>query len=83
MAAKYLKSLTTGVVFGFNEAALKNAEMRLMDPAECEEYERSLGTPVAKPEPTPEVAPEPAPEEPVAEDTSLDVDEVVAALKVD
>ena len=54
MAAKYLKSLTTGVVLPYVEAALKSAEIRLMEPAECAEYEKTLaggGPKVAEPEP--------------------------------
>jgi hypothetical protein len=42
--AQYLKSLVTGVVLPYNEPALKCADIRLMEPAECEEYEASLGS---------------------------------------
>lgn len=41
--AQYLKSLITGVVLPYNVAALKSADIRLMDPAECAEYEASMG----------------------------------------
>lgn len=40
---QYLKSLITGVVLPYNVAALKSADIRLMDPAECAEYEASMG----------------------------------------
>ena len=93
MAAKYLKSLTTGVVLPYNEPALKNANMRLMEPAECEAYEQSLNKgSAAAPKPAPEPAPEPEPvveevavveEEPVVEEPFTDVEGVLGALEVE
>ena len=64
MAAKYLQSTVTGVVHPYSEPAMKCADFRLMAPAECAEYEASLG--VSRPaeaEPAPEPKPEPVFEE--------------------
>ncbi len=95
MAARYLKSLTTGVVLPYSEAALKTADIRLMEPSECAEYEASLGisreeaVPAAEPNiehveltPPPAPAPEPKPE-PVAEESVFEDEDIMAALKVD
>lgn len=73
--AQYLKSLVTGVVLPYVEQSLKSADVRLMEPAECAEYEASIGlTSDPSPdvvEPTvtaePVVEPEPVVEEPVVE----------------
>ena len=90
MASKYLKSLVTGVVLPYSEAALKSADIRLMEPAECEEYEASVGGVAAPVEPpvVEAVAEEPVVEEvvdePVLEDDSEDdIDEVIAALEIE
>ena len=91
--AQYLKSLVTGVVLPYNEPALKCADIRLMEPAECEEYEASLGS-TADPSPDAvEVTPtaeveEPVVEEPVVgehvvEDFDPDVEGVLGALEID
>jgi hypothetical protein len=93
MAAKYLKSLVTGVVLPYNEPALKSADIRLMEPAECEEYEASLvaqeegNTPVtAKPE-FEEVVVEtsfsPPPDESERQKEASEDEKVMAALEVD
>jgi hypothetical protein len=72
--AQYLKSLVTGVVLPYNEAALKSADIRLLDPQECAEYEATLNRPVAAEPavPTPAVETLPDPEvlvvEPVVEE---------------
>jgi len=83
MAGKYLKSLTTGVVLPFNEPALKSADIRLMEPAECEEYEASLGINAAP-------APKPAKKRSKKKATKKasvnvddSVDKVMQALEVD
>jgi hypothetical protein len=62
--ARYLKSLVTGVVLPYVPASLKSADIRLMDPAECAEYEATLNKPaVAAPvAPTPAVETLPDPE---------------------
>ena len=95
MASKYLKSLVTGVVLPYNEAALKSADIRLMEPAECKEYEASVGGVAAPVEPpvVEAVAEEPVVEEPVVEevvdepvledDSEDDIDEVIAALEIE
>ena len=54
--ARYLKSLVTGVVLPYVEASLKSADIRLMDPRECAEYEASVGK---TSEPAPDAAPTP------------------------
>lgn len=94
MAARYLKSLSTGVVLPYVEATLLNAKVREMTPAECEEYEASIGVSNSPP-PAPEPVAEP---EPVAAPAAVekgvtvtrdisegepDVDAVIAALEVD
>jgi hypothetical protein len=49
MAARYLKSLETGVVLPYVQAALLSPGVREMSAEECEEYEASIGkTPVVK-----------------------------------
>lgn len=83
MAGKYLKSLVTGVVLPYNEPALKCADLRLMEPAECEEYEASL-KPASAPKPVAKKkAKKKAKVKAKAKDTSDDIDKVVAALEVD
>jgi hypothetical protein len=89
--AQYLKSLVTGVVLPYVPASLKCADIRLMDPAECAEYEASLNKPVAEAAPTPAVETLPDPEVLVVEPEigevlveDLDpVAEVLGALETD
>ncbi len=84
--ARYLRSQTTGVVLPYNEKLLKRANVELMTPEECSQYEAGL-----KPRPVSTVVetvttvvetittPEPTPE-PVVEE--LTEDEVVAKQPV-
>ena len=66
--AQYLKSLVTGVVLPYVPASLKCADIRLMDPTECAEYEATLNRPavaapvMAEAVPTPAVETLPDPE---------------------
>ena len=90
MASRYLKSLATGVVLPYNEAALKSAGIRLMEPAECAEYEASIGLNPAEAAPEPvfeevviTTADTPQPEPEVVESDDDDASQVLAALEVD
>jgi hypothetical protein len=75
----------TGVVLPYSEALAKSADVAPMTPAECDEYEASMGV---TPAPSAPVVEEPAPvvEEPVFENVVVEdvappeVDEVIAAL---
>lgn len=80
MAGKYLKSLVSGVVLPFNEAALKCADLRLMEPAECEEYEASMGINAAPP---PKPAKKRSKKKASVKKKEASVDKVIAALEVD
>ena len=80
--ARYLKSLATGVVLPYVEASLKSADVRLMDPEECAEYEAGLNRPVASEVVEPEVVAEPEVGEVLVEDLDP-VEEVLGALEVD
>lgn len=94
--ARYLKSLTTGVVLPYVEASLKNADVREMSAEECAEYEASIGktpepeiVPVVEPSPEPEPEPEPAEIETGTvvthdfEEGEPDAEAVLKALEVD
>lgn len=66
MAVRLLKSLSTGVVLPYVEAALKGENVRELTPAEVAEYMASIGKADA-PAPAPVVEPEPVFEEPAPE----------------
>lgn len=96
--ARFLKSLVTGVVLPYNEAALKSADIRKMSAEECEEYEASMKSssdphpdvvvPTVTADPHPDVvkttpAVEPEVGEVILEDFDPDVEGVLGALEVD
>lgn len=88
--ARYLKSLTTGVVLPYVEASLLNKNIREMTPEECAEYEKSIGKkPAAQPAPKKKAskpAAQPAKGEVVTRDISEGeptADEVLKAIETD
>lgn len=74
MAARYLRSTTTGVVMPYNKQLELRPNVQALTNEEADAYEASVGKPkaAAAPEPTPELTleptPEPTPELPVFED---------------
>jgi len=87
--ARYLKSLTTGVVLPYVEAALLNKNIREMTPEECAEYEASIGKKPAA-QPAPKKAPKPPAEPAKGEVVTRDIsegeptaEEVLKAIEAD
>ena len=75
MAARYLKSLSTGVVLPYVEAALLSPGVREMTADECAEYEASIGKKPAAQPVRKKKAPKPAAEPVKGEVTTRDISE--------
>ena len=89
--ARYLKSLSTGVILPYVAASLKSPGVREATSEEATEYEASLGIvntakPASKPKAKAKVSKKTRKKKVVTQDISEgepDPDEVLAALKVD
>lgn len=91
--ARYLKSLTTGVILPYVEAALKNADVVVCTAEEAAAYETSVGAKPSPPEPEAPVVEEVEVEEVEVkvgavvtqdfEDGEPDADEVLEALRIE